>query len=61
MARPDDWVDELVRIANGAGDGVFDDDWVHELIDMTRPGMEIEFPPQSFTDRQPPFVYDDFD
>jgi hypothetical protein len=42
------------------GDGP-SDDWVHELIAMTRPGVEIEFPVRSIADRPVPFVYDDFD
>jgi hypothetical protein len=29
-------------------------DWVHELIDMTRPGAEIEFPPFLRDPVQPP-------
>ena len=36
-------------------------DWVHELIAMTRPGVEIEFPLRGVEDRVIPFVYDDFD
>jgi len=35
--------------------------WVHELIAMTRPGFEIEFPVRRIDDRPIPFVYDDFD
>ncbi|MBV9884783.1 MAG: hypothetical protein JO276_17375 [Sphingomonadaceae bacterium] len=38
-----------------------DEDWVHELIAMTRPGVEIEFPPHPIEERPPPFIYDDFD
>lgn len=36
------------------------DDWVHELIALTRPGVEIEFPAREIEERQVPFVYDDF-
>jgi hypothetical protein len=36
------------------------DDWVHELIAMTRPGIEIEFPVREINEREVPFVYDDF-
>lgn len=36
------------------------DDWVHELIAMTRPGVEIEFPNRMLSDRVIPFEYDDF-
>ena len=37
-----------------------DDDWVHEVIAMTRPGAEIQFPARSIDEREVPFVYDDF-
>ena len=36
------------------------DDWVHELIAITRPGVEIRFPDRSLADRVIPFQYDDF-
>lgn len=36
------------------------DDWVHELIAKTRPGVEIEFPRRALSDRIVPFEYDDF-
>jgi|GEM_PF-3031792 len=36
------------------------DDWVHKLIAMTRPGVEIEFPSRALSDRPIPFEYDDF-
>ena len=35
--------------------------WVHELIEMTRPGFEMRIPPDVTTPWAPPFVYDDFD
>ncbi|WP_375393829.1 hypothetical protein [uncultured Sphingomonas sp.] len=38
----------------------FGDDWVHEVIAMTRPGIEIEFPVRAINEREIPFVYDDF-
>ena len=37
------------------------DDWVRELVAMTRPGVEIEFPARQIDERQVPLVYDDFD
>lgn len=37
-----------------------DDDWVHELIAMTRPGVEINFPVRGLRDRVIPFQFDDF-
>ena len=37
-----------------------DDDWVHEVIAMTRPGVEIQFPVRGINEREVPFVYDDF-
>ena len=36
------------------------DDWVHEAIAMTRPGVEIQFPLRRIDDRELPFAYDDF-
>jgi hypothetical protein len=36
------------------------DDWVHEAIAMTRPGIEIEFPIREINEREIPFAYDDF-
>lgn len=36
------------------------DDWVHEVIAMTRPGVEIRFPARAIDEREIPFVYDDF-
>ena len=35
-------------------------DWVDELIEMTRPGMDMELPERGFIHRPPPFVFDDF-
>ncbi len=64
-------VAHLIKVANGAGEGVFDeleddayqsfdkadrarrirelsgDDWVSELIAITRPGMDIDLPPRA--------------
>lgn len=37
-----------------------DDDWVSELIAMTRPGIEIDLFPRALHDRIIPFQYDDF-
>jgi hypothetical protein len=36
-------------------------DWVHELIAMTRPGLDMELPDRAYIHRPPPFVFDDFD
>lgn len=36
------------------------DDWVHELIAMTRPGAEINLRVRGLGDRVPPFQFDDF-
>jgi hypothetical protein len=36
------------------------DNWVDELIAMTRPGVEINFPVRRIDDRPIPFAYDDF-
>lgn len=38
----------------------FGDDWVHELISMTRPGVEIKLPLRGLRERALPFQYDDF-
>ena len=46
--------------AASAGEKDWGDDWVHELIAMTRPGIEIEFPAREINEREVPFVYDDF-
>jgi len=35
--------------------------WVHELIEMTRPGFEIEFPVRRVADSPIPFIDYDFD
>ena len=39
---------------------VASDDWVHELIAMTRPGVEINLPMRGLSDRVIPFQFDDF-
>ncbi len=36
------------------------DDWVHELIAMTRPGVEINLRVRGLSDRVVPFQFDDF-
>ena len=36
------------------------DDWVHELVEMTRPGAEINLNPRGLGDRIVPFQFDDF-
>jgi plasmid stability protein len=38
-----------------------DDDWIGELIALTRPGVDIRFPIRSPAGRVIPFQYDDFD
>ena len=45
---------------SSGGEQDWGDDWVHELIAMTRPGVEIEFPMREINEREVPFVYDDF-
>ena len=37
-----------------------DDDWVHELIAMTRPGFDLSTPFRLSWERELPFEYDDF-
>lgn len=36
------------------------DDWVHELIAMTRPGVDFRLPDRLAWERQIPFDYHDF-
>ncbi|GGZ01209.1 hypothetical protein ACFSTD_08480 [Novosphingobium colocasiae] len=36
------------------------DDWVHELIAMTRPGIEMNSPGRMPWEREVPWEYDDF-
>lgn len=36
------------------------DDWVHELIAMTRPGIDFQMPSRQSWERQVPFAFDDF-
>jgi hypothetical protein len=45
---------------SGASANDFGDDWVHEVIAMTRPGVEIQFPLREIDEREIPFAYDDF-
>jgi threonine dehydrogenase-like Zn-dependent dehydrogenase len=47
-------------VTNDAPTTDFGDDWVHEIIAMTRPGVEIQFPVRSIDEREVPFAYDDF-
>ena len=37
-----------------------DDDWVHDLIAMTRPGVDFRPPSRLSWERESPFEYDDF-
>jgi len=53
--------EELGRLVERTYGKRADDDWVHELIAMTRPGVEIEFPSRNIDERPVPFAYDDFD
>ena len=46
---------------HGTAANGFGDDWVHELIAMTRPGVELNFPFRGLRDRVVPFEFDDFD
>jgi hypothetical protein len=46
--------------AGSAGERDWGDDWVHKLIAMTRPGVEIQFPSRPLFGRPIPFEYDDF-
>lgn len=48
------------RLDESSGGQIWGDDWVHELIAMTRPGVEIQFPVRRIDEREVPFVYDDF-
>lgn len=36
------------------------DDWVHESIAMTRPGIDLHLPSRLAYDRQIPWEFDDF-
>jgi hypothetical protein len=45
----------------GPADRDWGDDWVHELIEMTRPGIEINRPARGLQERAIPFEFDDFD
>ena len=36
------------------------DDWVHELIAMTRPGIDFNLPSRESWERQVPWEFDDF-
>ena len=36
------------------------DDWVHESIEMTRPGVDFRLPGRLANDRQVPWEFDDF-
>lgn len=46
---------------SGVGHKDWGDDWVHELIEMTRPGIEINWPVRGLQERPIPFEFDDFD
>jgi plasmid stability protein len=37
-----------------------EDDWVHELIAMSRPGVELTWPNRMPWERRLPFGFDDF-
>ena len=63
MDRPQNKIgDEATGAEESGTSGLpdFGDDWVHEVIAMTRPGVEIQFPVRAINEREIPFVYDDF-
>lgn len=37
-----------------------EDDWVHELIAMTRPGLDFQLPSRLSWERETPFEFNDF-
>ena len=51
---------ELGRLVEQAFAKRADDDWVHELIAMTRPGVDLNLPSRLSWERETPFEYDDF-
>lgn len=53
-------VEHDLSAASSEAQSRVDDNWVRELIAMTRPGVEIQFPVRQINERQIPFVYDDF-
>jgi len=61
MDRPEIYRDETPDGGTPDASAKPERSWVHELIAMTRPGFEIEFPVRRIDDRPIPFVYDDFD
>jgi hypothetical protein len=60
MDRPDTRRHETPSATSSEVAPAANDDWVHELIAMTRPGVDIEFPSRSLAGRVIPFEYDDF-
>lgn len=50
----------MVDEASFANESDVADEWVHEVIAMTRPGVEIQFPARAIDEREIPFVTDDF-
>jgi hypothetical protein len=56
LSKPEPDADEFV--ASPSRD--WGDDWVHELIEMTRPGAEINLHNRGLGDRVIPFQFDDF-
>ena len=58
--RSSEIVDADAIGSSGAPAQDFGDDWVHEVIAMTRPGVEIQFPLREIDEREVPFAYDDF-
>lgn len=59
--HPDGLESSQAASEESIGDGRdFGDDWVHEVIAMTRPGATIQFPVRAINEREIPFVYNDF-
>jgi hypothetical protein len=62
MDRPDLRKIETPDVETSAASPLRDwgDDWVNELIEMTRPGAEINLRIRGLRDRVVPFQFDDF-
>ena len=56
-SKPEGDGEELAATPSASAWG---DDWVHELIEMTRPGVEIKWRVRGLGDRVVPFQFDDF-
>ncbi len=61
ISRGDDSAaDPTETIETDAASSDYGDDWVHELIAMTRPGVEINVQSRGLGERVVPFEFDDF-